>query len=106
MAGRVAAVGGDLETIGAAEARSALLWWLEAGVDIAVQDQPRDWLAPAPARAEPLVAEPRTNLVQPAQETLAELQSWLATAVQLPFAGPTAKRILPHGPEDAAVMLL
>jgi DNA polymerase len=31
-------VGGDLDTIGIAEARSALAWWLEAGVDLAVQE--------------------------------------------------------------------
>ena len=41
-------VGGEVESIGVAEARSALAWWLEAGVDIAVQEQPRDWLKPAP----------------------------------------------------------
>ena len=97
-----------METIGIAEARSALAWWLEAGVDVAVQEEPRDWLKPAPARpaaapaAEPA---PKANLVQPSQDTLTELRDWLASSVQLPLAGPGAKRVLPHGPEQAAVML-
>src|SRR4029078_9823149 len=43
-------VGGDLDTIGIAEARSALAWWLEAGVDLAVQEEPRDWLTPVRKR--------------------------------------------------------
>src|SRR5205085_1430529 len=79
---RIAAVGGEWESIGIAEARSALAWWLEAGVDVALQEQPRDWLkavakpqakvAPTPAAA--------PNIAQPAHETLAELQDWLASS--------------------------
>jgi DNA polymerase len=46
MAGRNGRVGGVAEDISLAEARSALAWWLEAGVDIAVQEAPRDWLKP------------------------------------------------------------
>jgi DNA polymerase len=96
-----------MDTIGIAEARSALAWWLEAGVDVAVQDEQRDWLRPAPppSKRTPDLA-PQPNLVRPSQDTLAELKDWLASSVQLPLAGPGAKRILPHGPENAAVMLL
>ncbi len=43
-------MGGEVESIGIAEARSALAWWLEAGVDVAVQEEPRDWLKPAPPK--------------------------------------------------------
>jgi len=101
-------VGGDFNMVGAdnawAEARSALSWWLEAGVDAAIQEDSRDWLtAPAKASAARAAAP---NLVQPTQGTLAELQQWLATSVLLPLAGPAAKRIHPHGPEQAPVMLL
>ena len=97
-------MGGDLDQIGLAEARSALGWWLEAGVDVAVQEQPRDWLKPAPPRtAEPA---PAPNVVEPDAETLAELQSWLASSAQAPLASASAKRVLPHGPEHASVMLL
>jgi uracil-DNA glycosylase family 4 len=97
-------VGGELETIGIAEARSALAWWLDAGVDCAIQEEPRNWLKPAKARQSQPVEAP--NIVSPSHETLAELQQWLANSAELPLAASTAKRILPHGPENAAVMLL
>ena len=100
-------MGGETNSIGIAEARSALAWWLAAGVDVAIQEEPRNWLKPPapskPARAEPA---PPPNVTRPSHETLAELQEWLASSVQLPLASASAKRILPHGPEQAAVMLL
>jgi uracil-DNA glycosylase len=107
MAGEDRRVGGDEQMIGIAEARSALAWWVEAGVDVAVQEQPRDWLKPAPLRQQTAPEpSPVSNLVQPSQNTLAELQEWLASSVQLPLAGPGARRVFPHGPENAPVMLL
>ena len=100
-------MGGEVETLGIAEARSALAWWLEAGVDVAVQEAPRDWLEPAPAKAPPAVEPTFTpNVVEPDADTLAALQSWLASSAQIPLASASTKRILPHGPENAAVMLL
>jgi uracil-DNA glycosylase family 4 len=107
MAVRDGCVGGELETIGMAEARSALRWWLEAGVDVAVQEEPRNWLAPPPPKAKSVEAPASApNVVEPSHDTLAELQQWLASSAQLPLASATARRILPHGPENAAVMLL
>ncbi len=98
-------MGGDYESIGTAEARSALVWWLESGVDVAVQEEARDWLKPPAPRAAPAAA-PVVNVAQPSHDTLADLQQWLASSAQLPLASATARRILPHGPEQAAVMLL
>ncbi|MBV8907959.1 MAG: uracil-DNA glycosylase [Sphingomonas sp.] len=96
-----------METIGIAE-RSALAWWLEAGVDVAVQEEPRDWLKPAPPRSAAPTAEPapQPNIAPPSHETLAELQGWLASSMQLPLVSATARRVLPSGPENAAIMLL
>ena len=101
-------MGGEVEVIGHAEARSALRWWLGAGVDVAIQEEPRDWLEPAPPRqAAPPVEQPTaSNVAEPTAETLADLRQWLANSAQLPLASATARRILPHGPEDAAIMLL
>ena len=100
-------MGGEVDPIGIAEARSALRWWLEVGVDTPIQEAPRNWLKPVvvPARpaADPL---PEPNVTRPAHDTLAELQDWLASSAHLPLASATSKRILPHGPENAAVMLL
>jgi len=99
-------VGGELESIGFAEARSALAWWLEAGVDVALQEDPRDWLKPAPPRKPAAEPAPVANVAEVSHDTLAELQQWLASSAQLPLASATARRILPHGPENAAIMLL
>ena len=98
-------MGGEADQIGVAEARSALAWWLDAGVDVAIQDEPRDWLAPLVPKARVAEAAP-PNIVEPAHETLEELRDWLSSSMQLPLASATAKRIMPHGPVDAAVMLL
>jgi DNA polymerase len=107
MAERTNAVGGEAGHIGLAEAKSALAWWLDAGVDVAVQEDPRDWLKPAPPRNQPS-PEPAlvANVTRPSHETLAEMQQWLADSVQLPLASARSKRVLPHGPEKAPVMLL
>lgn len=108
MVGTKGQMGGDLERIGVAEARSALAWWLEAGVDVVVQEEPRDWLKPAPPRQriEAAQAAAGSNVAEPSAETLTDLQQWLASSAQLPLASATARRILPHGPQDAAIMLL
>jgi DNA polymerase len=103
--GKERPVSGGYESIGTAEARSALAWWLESGVDVAIQEEPRDWLKPAPARTAPEAA-PVANVIEPSHDTLAELQQWLASSAQLPLASATARRILPHGPQNASVMLL
>jgi DNA polymerase len=93
---------GVREMSGAAAAE-LLHWWLEAGVDIAVAEEPRDWLRPAPPAA-PM--SPPSNVAELSHETLGQLRDWLASSAQLPLASATARRILPHGPEEAAVMLL
>ena len=75
MAGEDCTVGGEVESIGLAEVRSALTWWLEAGVDVAIQEEPRNWLKPAPARKAATAEPPPPNIARPSHETLAELQA-------------------------------
>jgi len=106
-------VGGEVQPIGAhvssAEARSALAWWLDAGVDAVVQEEPRNWLKPAapkPQANQLAEAVPLPNVTRPTHETLADLQQWLAGSMELPLASASAKRVLPIGPENAAIMLL
>lgn len=109
MAGEEALVGGEVDSIGIAEARSALAWWLEAGVDVVVQEDGRDWLKPpAPRSTSRSAAEPAAppNITQPTHETLAELQQWLSSSMHLPLVSAAAKRVMPQGPENAAIMLL
>ena len=90
------------------QAASALSWWLEMGVDIAVQDEARDWLKPAVPKSPASDGKPADapNIAEVSHQTLADLQAWLASSSQLPLASATAKRILPVGPENAPVMLL
>ncbi|HXG80256.1 MAG TPA: uracil-DNA glycosylase [Sphingomicrobium sp.] len=87
-----------------AAAESLILWWHEAGVDGAVGEAPRAWLRQDQGTSS--VALPVANITEPKPETLAALQDWLASSIQLPLASETARRILPHGPENAAIMLL
>ena len=97
-------MGGDLATLGPAEAKSALSWWLEAGVDVPVQEEARDWLAPPPPKAEPAAEAPNVKIPDP--QSLEALKDWLATGADLPLAGRAARRALPHGPAEAEIMLL
>ena len=99
-------VGGEVDTIGIGKARSALAWWLEAGVDCVVQEEPRNWLKPPAPRQSAATPEAKPNIAPPTHETLSDLQQWLASSVDLPFAASAGRRILPQGPENAAVMLL
>ena len=98
-------MGGETAAIDRLAAESLIQWWQEAGVDVAVGETPRDWLKRASPRVAP---DPATvsNVSELSHETLSELRDWLANSAQLPMAFATARRILPHGPEDAAVMLL
>ena len=99
-------MGGEADLIGIAEARSALAWWLDAGVDVAVQEEPRNWLQPSKPMERTPAPAPAPNVVEPSHETLTELTEWLASSTHLPLASATARRILPHGPENPAIMLL
>ncbi|HYX45993.1 MAG TPA: uracil-DNA glycosylase family protein [Sphingomicrobium sp.] len=99
-------MGGELGSIGEAEARSALAWWLQAGVDAVLQEEPRNWLKPSPPKRPASEPAAPPNITQPSHETLAQLQDWLATSAHLPLASATARRILPCGPENAEIMLL
>ncbi len=101
-------MGGDSNHFSTAEAASALGWWLEAGVDAAVQEAPRDWLKPTPAPVA-AVAEaiaPPVRDAEPLPDTLDLFRDWLTSSAALPLAGAGAKRILPHGAEGAPLMLI
>jgi DNA polymerase len=101
-------MGWDAGRIDAAQAASLLGWWLESGVDAAIGEEARDWIrspAPAPA-ARASVAEAPTREVPPPPDTLAPLLEWLRDSPDVPLATTAARRILPHGPEAAPIMLI
>ena len=100
-------MGGEMQATAEARGRAAaeklIQWWLEAGVDGAVGEAPRDWLRrhEAATPAAPAVAAPGEK---PAD--LAAFQLWLASAHGLPMDRPGAIRVGPQGIEGARAMLL
>jgi DNA polymerase len=98
-------MGGEDTRISAADAASALGWWLQAGVDVAITETPRNWLK-APVPMPPNVRQPTAQAVSQALETLHLFRDWLQQTPALPLANPGAKRVLPHGAEAAPIMLI
>ena len=100
-------MGGEHDRLTAAEAASVLGWWIEAGVDVAVQDTPRAWLG---ARISAPVAETASAAASESEpalpESLEAFRSWLCDSPTLPFAKGNTRRALPKGGEAAEVMLL
>jgi DNA polymerase len=83
------------------DALNALGWWQLAGVDTAVEDAPRDWLArpSAPQAAAPTPAP--EALALPA--TLAAMHAFLASA---PIFGESGTRLAPEGDPASGLMVL
>lgn len=114
MSERVAAA--DLSR---AEALSLLAWWIDAGVDLAVQEEPRDWRRKSPPAAEPQAASaiaPEASAPSPVApiarvpgggaSDLDSFHAWLAESADLPLFRAGAARALPYGPANAELMLL
>lgn len=101
-------MGGEHDRLTAAEAASVIGWWIEAGVDTAIQEKPRAWLGEAAAHASApapeLAAAPEAADEMPA--SLEAFRSWLGASSALPFSTPASKRVLPKGLEAAEIMLL
>lgn len=87
--------------IGQIEALSALDWWREAGVDVFVEEEARDWLR-APAKPMPAAPDVAAPAALPAD--LASFQSWLAHGELLP--GAPAARLSPSGDPASGLMIL
>ena len=99
-------MGGEHDRLNAAEAASVLGWWIEAGVDVAIQEQPRAWLgaAAAPTTEPHAIAAPEPSPEIPAD--LEAFRGWLGQATSIPLAKTGSRRVLPTGLEAAEVMLL
>lgn len=101
-------MGGDDRAHDAREAASALSWWLESGVDVAVQEQPRNWLAAPSAKiADAPAAESGPPAAgRPLPETLDLFRDWLAHSPDVPLASAGGRRVLPSGAQNPALMLM
>ncbi|SMF60626.1 uracil-DNA glycosylase [Allosphingosinicella indica] len=90
-----------------ATAASALEWWADAGIDVIVGEEPRNWLRaktsePAPPAAMPEPAAPATAL----PDQLGLFQDHLATSDALPHHAPGAPRVCPSGDPAAGLMIV
>lgn len=90
---------------------SALDWWQEAGVDVLVEDEARDWLT-QPMTAPVFAPPPTPNsvhtpvaLAPTMPATLADFIAW-RSGDAVPEVSWRGVSIAATGPEDAAVMVL
>lgn len=95
------------------QAAAALHWWHEAGVDVLVEDAPRDWFAtPAATAPSPLpsaAVPPAAVTAPPAPQALpATLEAFLAWrgGADVPEAGWPGGWVTAAGPATAEVMVL
>ena len=103
-------LGGNIET--SADIASLMAWWQDAGVDVLIDETPREWLAkverpaPAPVAAPGAFArpEPAPAATPGFPGDLAGFQAWLATSEKLSI--PLAARVSAMGDPASGVMVL
>ena len=98
-----------------ATAASALQWWADAGVDVMVDEEPRDWLRPKP-RAETIVVPPvpgtgaqpssAPGRAEPLPDQLTLFHAYLRDNDTLPYASPSAPRVCPSGDPASGLMIV
>ncbi|QAY78603.1 uracil-DNA glycosylase [Sphingosinicella sp. BN140058] len=107
-----------------AAAASVLQWWSDAGVDVLIDEEPRDWLRPQPVpsarAAEPAPLDARRQSAPPAARVPAApaapaedlpgqldmFQAYLRTSESLSFAAPAASRVCPAGDPASGLMIV
>jgi DNA polymerase len=87
-----------------AEAASALLWWIEAGVDTIVDEAPRDWLAASRDGPDRPAVPPAEPAALP--DTIEAMKAWLTSGDAQPLAAGGAPRLGPEGDPTAGLMVL
>lgn len=87
------------------EAASALRWWLEMGVDVAVTEAPRNWFDPARAAPETPVGEP-IEASEAVPDTLEAFREWISASPQAPLSSKRSKPVLPVGEAASEVMVI
>jgi uracil-DNA glycosylase family 4 len=99
-----------------AAAASALQWWADAGVDVMVDEEPRDWLRPK-AKAETSVSPPQPGAgnqpapqaamrAEPLPDQLELFHAYLRDNQSLPYAAPSAPRVCPSGDPASGLMIV
>jgi DNA polymerase len=97
------------EALTPAAAASVLQWWSDAGVDVMIDEEPRDWLRPKPKTPAPAAAPAEAHDEGPAGELPGQLdlfQAYLASDERLSFAAPGAPRVCPTGDPASGLMIV
>jgi len=104
------------DPISPAAAASLLQWWTDAGVDMLVDEAPRDWLraAPKPQHVPGAISAPAPAISAPSGGTsttelpgqLELFRGYLRDAEALPYASPAARRVCPAGDPTAGLMIM
>jgi uracil-DNA glycosylase len=82
---------------------SLLRWWTEAGVDVLIDEAPRQWLGGNVAAPAAELAAPTED---PLPDTLAKLVEWISATETLAFVGPPSRRLAPIGTVGSPVMII
>lgn len=102
------AMGADQTHDWQALAATAIEWWSDAGVDVLVDDAPRDWLArpvPVAATAASVVAATAGDAVAPAlPDTIEAFVAW-RSGTAAPEAAWNAPMFVGEGPVSADIMV-
>ena len=85
---------------------SALQWWADAGVDVMVDETPRDWLRAKPKAPAAPAAAPGGKAPEILPDQLDLFQAWLRDHDALPYASPAAARVCPSGDPASGLMIL
>jgi DNA polymerase len=97
------------ERLTAAEQASVLRWWLDAGVDVAVAEEPRDWLKAKPPLPAPDVKSRAAAPLVHEDELPGQLDmfhAYLQSSDALPFAAAAAPRVCPAGDPASGLMIM
>lgn len=99
-------MGGSAQDLTPGEAERMLRWWLDAGVDTAIAEEPRQWLKAPASRSAGVVAEIAVPSPAELPADYDGFRAWLETSTGLPLDRAGARRVLPHGLPGARIMLL
>ena len=108
---------GGNEPFSPADAASILQWWSDAGVDVLIDEEPRDWLRPADRQDGPISLVPAATADAPAAVPPAHapdelpgqldlFHAYLRSSERLSFASPAAPRVCPAGDPASGLMIL
>ncbi len=97
-----------------AEAESLIGWWRDAGVDVLIDEEPRNWLAEAkprvpasatePSPAVPAAPPPHRAVSLPA--ALADFLAWRASDIETLADHPVRQRLAPEGDPATGPMIV